>query len=292
MGRIQTYTLYTAKETISTIKRQPTDWKKQLQTIWLTKVCLPKYTNSSDDSTTNKQTKTTQLKNVCVCAQLCPTLCNPTDYSPPGSSVHGILQARILEWVAISVSRESFWPRDQTQVSCTSRFFYHCTTWEATNGQKTQIDISPKKTYRWPTGTWEDVQYCYLLKKCKPKLQWGITSGLSDGHHSKNLIGFFYPDWLELLAVQGTRVFSYTTIQKHIGVSALTSVLKMNIQDWFPLGWTGWISWCYGFSSSYVWMWELDYKESWAQRNWCFWTILIILKEISPGCSLERLMKL
>ena len=44
---------------------------------------------------------------VCVCAKLlqsCPTLCNPLDCSPPGSSVHGILQARILEWVAISFS--------------------------------------------------------------------------------------------------------------------------------------------------------------------------------------------
>ena len=42
---------------------------------------------------------------VCVCAQLCPTLCKPMDCSPPGSSVHGILQARILEWAAISFSR-------------------------------------------------------------------------------------------------------------------------------------------------------------------------------------------
>ena len=40
-------------------------------------------------------------------AQSCPTLCNPVDCSPPGSSVHGILQARILEWVAISFSRGS-----------------------------------------------------------------------------------------------------------------------------------------------------------------------------------------
>ena len=40
------------------------------------------------------------------------------DCRPPGSSVHGILQARILEWVAISFSRESFWPRDQAPVSC------------------------------------------------------------------------------------------------------------------------------------------------------------------------------
>ena len=38
-------------------------------------------------------------------AQSCPTLCDPVDYSPPGSSVHGILQAGILEWVAISFSR-------------------------------------------------------------------------------------------------------------------------------------------------------------------------------------------
>ena len=45
-------------------------------------------------------------------AQSCPTLCDPVDCSPPGSSVHGILQARILEWVAISFSRESSGPRD------------------------------------------------------------------------------------------------------------------------------------------------------------------------------------
>ena len=44
-------------------------------------------------------------------AQSCLTLCNPTDSSPPGSSVHGILQARILEWVTISFSRGSSQPR-------------------------------------------------------------------------------------------------------------------------------------------------------------------------------------
>ena len=62
---------------------------------------------------------------MCVlAAQLCPTLCDPMDCSPPGSSVHEIFQARILEWVAISFSRGSSQPRDQTRVSCTaSRFF-------------------------------------------------------------------------------------------------------------------------------------------------------------------------
>ena len=48
-------------------------------------------------------------------AQSCPTLCDPADCSPPGSSVHGILQARILEWVAISFSRGSSQPRSRTQ---------------------------------------------------------------------------------------------------------------------------------------------------------------------------------
>ena len=49
--------------------------------------------------------------------QLCSTLSDPTDYSPPGSSVHGILQARILEWVAMPFCRGSSEPRDQTWVS-------------------------------------------------------------------------------------------------------------------------------------------------------------------------------
>ena len=55
----------------------------------------------------------------------CLTLCNPMDCSPPGSSVHGILQARILEWVPIPFSRESSQPRDQTRVSCIAWDFSH-----------------------------------------------------------------------------------------------------------------------------------------------------------------------
>ena len=49
--------------------------------------------------------------------QSCPTLCDPMDCSPPGSSVHGILLVRILEWVAISFCGGSSWPRDWTRVS-------------------------------------------------------------------------------------------------------------------------------------------------------------------------------
>ena len=57
-------------------------------------------------------------------AQLCLTLCDPMIYSPQGSSVHGIFQARILEWLTISFSSGSSQPRDKTCVSCTAgRFF-------------------------------------------------------------------------------------------------------------------------------------------------------------------------
>ena len=63
----------------------------------------------------------------CVVAKSCLTLCNPMDCSPPGASVHGISQARILEWVAISSSRGSSQPRDWTQVFCIAGGFF--TSW-------------------------------------------------------------------------------------------------------------------------------------------------------------------
>ena len=57
-------------------------------------------------------------QSVCACVFSHIWLCNPKDCSPPGSSVHGIRQARILEWVAISSSSGSSWPRDWTHHSC------------------------------------------------------------------------------------------------------------------------------------------------------------------------------
>ena len=68
------------------------------------------------------------------------TLCDPLDWSSPGFSVHGILQARILEWVAIPSSKGSSWPRDQTQVSCiTGRFFTIWPTREAYSFDYTEL---------------------------------------------------------------------------------------------------------------------------------------------------------
>ena len=72
------------------------------------------------------------LKSKVLVTQSCPTLCDPMDCSPPGSSVHGILQARLLEWLTIPFSRESSQSRDWTQVPCIEgRFFTIWSTREA-----------------------------------------------------------------------------------------------------------------------------------------------------------------
>ena len=85
-------------------------------------------------------------ESVCSVAQSCPTLCNPVECGPPVSSVHGIFQARILEWVAISHSRRSSRPRDWTPVSCISctgrRVLHHGATWETKNR-----DLPPKYSF-------------------------------------------------------------------------------------------------------------------------------------------------
>ena len=66
--------------------------------------------------------------------QSCPTLWDPLDCSLQTSSVHGIFQARVLEWVAISFSRGSSRPRDQTQVSCTAGRYF--TVWATSDNIK------------------------------------------------------------------------------------------------------------------------------------------------------------
>ena len=72
--------------------------------------------------------------------QLCLTLCDLMDYSPPVPSAHGILQARILEWVAIPFSRGSSQPRYWTQVFCiTGRFFTSWATREAQSKEKSSV---------------------------------------------------------------------------------------------------------------------------------------------------------
>ena len=86
---------------------------------------------------THTQTHTHTHTHMCVHAQslqLCLNICDPMDCSPPGSSVHGILQTRILKWVAMLSSRGSSQPNDQMSLmspALAGRFFTTSTTWEA-----------------------------------------------------------------------------------------------------------------------------------------------------------------
>ena len=105
----------------------------------------------------------------CMCAKLlqsCPILWDPMDSSLPGSSAHGILQARILEWVAISFPRGSSWPRDQICISCTaSRFF-------ANEPPGKSIDPS-MCTWRGAYFHWPLVKYCKSPNQALPSIHCG-----------------------------------------------------------------------------------------------------------------------
>ena len=77
--------------------------------------------------------------------QSCLTLCNPMDCSLPGSSVHGMLQARILEWVAMPSSRRSSQPRDQTRVSYVSGIGRQVLYYQRHLGRPNQLYFNYKK---------------------------------------------------------------------------------------------------------------------------------------------------
>ena len=95
---------------------------------------LPRGTGVRDKLGDQNRHKYTVCVHTCA-AHLYPTLRHPVYCSPPGSSVYGISQVRILKWVAISYSRGSSRPRDQSCISCVScidrQIVYHCTSWEA-----------------------------------------------------------------------------------------------------------------------------------------------------------------
>ena len=146
--------------------------------------------------------------------QPCPTLCNSTDHSPPGSSVHGILQARIQ-------SGEPFPPPGDRicllQFSCS-----------------VMSDSSR------PHG----LQHARTLCPSPTPRVYSNSSPLSRWYHptiSSSVIPFSH---LQSFPASGSFQMSqlFASGGQRIGASASASVLPMNIQDWFPLGWTDLIS--------------------------------------------------
>ena len=139
---------------------------------------------------TKKALDTKSQGHVCMCAkslQSCPTLWDTIDCSPPGSSVHGILQARILEWIAIPFSRGSSQPRDWTWVSCTTGRFL-------TNWASKEVQYWPRRYPNNHTVVWQlkteardqasgASQFCHGLSLLSP-----LASKIQAGHQSYILV--------------------------------------------------------------------------------------------------------
>ena len=180
--------------------------------------------------------------------QSCPTLCDPMDCSPLGSSVHGILQARILEWVAISFSRGSSSPRDWTWVSHTadssvqplSHVRLFATPWTAAcqaSLSNTNSRSPPKPmsiVSMMPSN--HLILCCPLLPSIFPSIRvfsnesallirwpkyWSFSFNISPSSEHPGLITFRM-NWVDLLAVQGTLKSSPTPQFKSINSLALS----------------------------------------------------------------------
>ena len=101
------------------------------------------------------------------------------DHSPPGSSVHGIIQAGILEWVAMLSSRRSSWPKDWAYISCISRiarwFFTTSTTWKAPGIKNSCIFIVMHQGSERMGGNWhEQLEYRVQRKEGWQPYGWAL----------------------------------------------------------------------------------------------------------------------
>ena len=156
-------------------------------------------------------------------SQLCLTLCDPMGYSLPGSSVHGILQTRMLEWVAMLSSRGSSWPMSSAAPALFSSVAQSCLTLcDPMNCSMPGLPVH----HQLPESTQTHVHRVSDAIQPSHPLSSPSSPALNLSHHQ----GLF--QWVSSSHQGG----------QSIGVSASTSVPAMNTQDWSPLGWTGWIS--------------------------------------------------
>ena len=115
---------------------------------------------------------------LCVCVQLCLTFRNPIDCRPPDSSVHGIFQARILEWVTVFSSRGSSWPRDWTCISCVScivGIFFTAEPWDP-GFSLTSLEQYLRVIWDAVSQAWSP-QFCLMNKNSLGKIEGRRRSG-------------------------------------------------------------------------------------------------------------------
>ena len=116
---------------------------------------------------------------------VCLTLCDPTDCSLPGFSVHGIFPARILDWVAISSSRGSSWPRHQTHISCIAgRSFMAEPPGKSVNFEYRSVNCQDQFHSYWYFISYIDV---YNLHAAILFLVWKNTNSVLTGWDENNL---------------------------------------------------------------------------------------------------------
>ena len=157
---------------------------------------------------------------------------DPMDHSLPGSPVHGISEARLLQWVAISCSRGSSWSKERTYVSCTGRqsIFWFLLFSHSVMSHSLQ-----------PHGQ----QHAKLPYPSLPPGACSNSCSLSRWYHS-TISSFVVPfsSCPQSFPASGSFLMSqlFASGGQSIGISASASVLPMNIQSWFPLGLTSLIS--------------------------------------------------
>ena len=143
---------------------------KKCSSFWINSKGIQVYLNYWKNSSNNSSVIPFFYPSLGICqselvAQLGPTLCNRMDHSPPGSSVHGTLQARILEWVAIPFSRGSSWLRDQTWVfRSAGRFF--------TTEQPGKLSLGMPLTIITTLNEFKPFPHTPCLLLCKTKVEY------------------------------------------------------------------------------------------------------------------------
>ena len=135
------------------------------------------------------ETKGTHRDNCALNCEKCSSLshvrlCNSMNCNKPGSSVHRILKARILEWVAVPFTRGSSWPRDRTQVSrIVGRFF---TAWTTREADCFQLTYDKRLTMGFPDGS--EVKNPPVMQEMQV---WSLGSRISPGVGNGNLLQYF-----------------------------------------------------------------------------------------------------
>ena len=184
------------------------------------------------------------LAHVCVCAhahaQSCSTLCDLIDCGPPGSSVHWIFQARLLEWVALSSSRGSSWSMDQIHLLYLllgRQILYHCTTFSTRH--LILCSYSNRKTTKSDVFSWTHLKH---------RLTNSQTNKTNILLHVLILLKLKDASFLEEKLEQKNKPRQLIKKQRHYFTDKGPS------------------SQSYGFSSSHVWTWALDHKKTEHQR--------------------------